>query len=386
MANNTSAIYTKALLPLTLKRLVAAMQGLKFVRNDISGAAAEQHQSITIPLNLAQGEARDFNGETVAQDLNARSKTITLEKHKEYTFTLTDKQMLEIQNNIVLNDAVNMAVNAVAKAPVQDFYNLYKEVYNHSGTNAANEYSVNDIIDAEDKLFEKLVDDATVCALSNRAYTQLNKELKNAGNYNNEIAGNVLTTGQLPTISNSGLFKDQLLTKMKHVAGTAKAKTLSTSGVTAAGASTITVDGVASGDTFVKGDLLSVNDGSDQQFVVTADVTAAATTVEVAVSPSVETEIADGVSLTMIGDHPVNLIYTRDFAIFAMRALTNPTAELGLDGINSLQEVLVDPNTGISMRFEAHRIPKKKSFEWTFDILYAVETIDPVYACRILPA
>lgn len=386
MANNTSAIYTKALLPLTLKRLVAAMEGLKYVRNDISGQAAEKNESIIIPLNLEQGEARDFDGETVAQDLNARSKTISLQKHKEYTFTLTDKEMLEIQNNIVLNDAINMAVNAIAKAPVMDFYNLYKEVYNFSGTASANSYSVNDIILAEDKLFEKLVDDATVCALSNRAYTQLNIEMKNAGAYNNEIAGSVLTSGQLPPISNSGIFKDQLLTKLKHTAGTASAKTLSTSGVTAAGATSIVVDGLAAGDTFVVGDLLEVNDGSGQQFVVTADVTAAGATATVAVSPKVETEIADGVSLTMIGDHPVNLIYTRDFAIFAMRSLSNPTAELGLDGVNSLQEVLVDPNTGISMRFEAHRIPKKKAFEWTFDILYAVETIDPIYACRILTA
>jgi hypothetical protein len=384
MANNTSALYTKALLPLTLKRLRARMEGLKYVRNDVSGAVANQNQSVIIPLNLDAGTARDFNGETVAQDLNAKSKTIVINKHKEYTFTLTDAEMLEIQTNMLLNDAVNKAVDAVAKAPVQDFYNLYKEVYNFSGTNASNAYKVDDIIDAEDKLFDKLVDDVTVCSLSSRAYTQLNKELKNAGNYNNEIAGQVLTSGTLPSISNSSLFKDQLLTRMKHTSGTASVQTISTLGVTAAGSTSIQLDGVSIGDTFVKGDLIAINDGSGQQFVVTADVTATSTDEAVAISPAVTTEIATAVSVTMIGDHNVNLMYTRDFAIFIMRSLSQPTAELGLDGVNSLQEVLVDPVSGVSMRFEAHRLPKKKSFEWTFDILYAVETIDPIYACRIL--
>ena len=386
MANNTSALYTSVLLPLALQRLVERMQGLRYIRNDISAEVLEQNQTIKMELQTENFVARDFTGETVAQDINARSKSITLDKHKEVTFTLTDKEMLEITTSGLLNDVVANAVNAVAKAPVTDFYNLYKEVYAHSGTNAANPFSSDDIFDAEAKMFDNLIEGDKVAALGGKAYTQLSKELKNSGVAADGIASATLQTGELPRISDSFLFRDQLLTNLKHTAGTASAETLSTSGVTAVDATEIVIGGLSGGETFLTGDVFSIDDESGQQFVVTADVTAGGATATVPVSPKVKVEIADATGITYVGNHDVNLMYARDFAIFAMRALSQPTNELGLDGVNSIQNVVVDPNTGISMRFEAYRVPKKKAFEWTFDILYAVETIDPIYACRILPS
>lgn len=387
MANNTSALYTSVLLPLALQRLVERMQGLRYIRNDISSEVLSKNKNIIIELNTDSFTARDFTGETVAQDVNANSKTITLDKHKEVTFTLSDQEMLEISTSGLLNDVISNAINAVAKAPVTDFYNLYKEVYAHSGTNASNPFASDDIFDAESKMFDNLIEGDKVVALGGKAYTQLSKELKNSGVAADGIASSTLQTGELPRISDSFLFRDQLLTNLKHVSGTASNDILFTSDVTAVDATEITVDGASVGTTFLTGDIFTVDDDSEQQFVVTADVTSAGVGATIIpVSPKVKIEIAGATSITYVGNHNVNLMYSRDFAIFAMRALSQPTNELGLDGVNSLQNVIVDPNTGISMRFEAHRIPKKKSFEWTFDILYAVETIDPIYACRILPS
>lgn len=388
MANNTSALYTNVLLPMALKRLVERMEGLKYIRNDVSGEIVSGNKTITVPLPSDNFVARDFNltGETVAQDINTNKVDVVIDQHKEVTFTLTDQEMLEIQNTLLLPDVVENAVKAVAKAPVLDFYNNYKKVWAFVGDNSANPYKSDDIFDAEQAMFDNLVEDQKYVALGGKAYTQLAKEQKNASTVADGIAGNALLTGQVSQISDSLIFRDQLLTPIKHIAGTANLKTLSTSGVTAAGATEIVIDGLASGDTFLEGDLIQVNDGSGQQFTVTADVTSAGTTATVAVSPAVKTEIADAASLTMIGDHNVSLMYSRDFAIFAMRALNQPTNDLGLDGVSSLQEVLVDENSGVSMRFEAHRLPKKKAFEWTFDILYKVQVLDPIYACRILPS
>ncbi len=384
MANNLSALYTTVLFPLALQRLVERLEGLRYIRNDISTEVMRQNETIILELNTDDFVANDFAGTTTPQDVNTNSKPIKIDTHKEVTFKLTDEELVKIQTSGLLTDVVNNAVNAIARAPLTDFYNKYKDVNNFVGDNSANPMKSNDIFDAEQKMFENLVEGQTYAGLTGKAYTQISKELKDAGTTADGIASNVLQTGELPTISDSFIFKDQLLAKLRHVAGTGTAKTLSNSSVVAVGATQITVDGVASGDTFVYGDLIEFADG--QQFSVAEDVTSSGSSVVVKITTPVKVEIADATAINAIGDHDINLMYTRDFAIFAMRALTEPTTLLGLQDVNSIQNVISDPNSGVSMRVEAHRIPREKAFEWTFDILYTVQTIDPVYACRILPS
>lgn len=386
MANNTLNLYTSVLIPLALKRLSAVAGAIQTITKDVSEEQYEANDLIKLQLRNKGFVAKDFVTSAESQDLQSRVKEIRINKHKHVSFEMTDKEMLNIKTNQLLSNAVEDAVGTLGEQVCSDVYNLYKEVYNFSGSNSANKMAVNDIYYGVRKMFANRVNGQLYTALNGMAYTDLATELRLSSNTSDSISDVVTRTGEFNQIAGTNAFRDQLLTPIYHVAGTAKAKTLTTSGVTAAGATSIVVDGLAAGDTFVKGDLIEVNDGSGQQFVVTADVTSTGATATIEVSPEVGAEIADATSLTMIDDHEVNLMYTRDFAIFVMRALNKPSAEVGLLNNGSIQDIVVDPNTGLSLRYEVHRKTDDQKIKWTFDILYAVEVIDPIYACRVLTA
>lgn len=380
MANNTAALYQNVIVPLALERLVARLEGTRYIRRDISPEVYKHKQSLTLELNVNDFEAKDFVTEVEFQDIVAKSKNMLLDKYKHVSFFMTDKDLAEIESSMMLNDAVEAAVDALAKQVTTDFYNLYKAVPYFAGSGTNNAYKTTDIFEAKLVLTNNNVNQPAVAGLTPRAFTDLQIELK-VQNVGGDIGQNVLVNAELPPIAGNRLFQDQLLTNLKHISGTASGDTIAASGAQAVGSNSLVLSGT-DGSTFKEGDLITF-DGYNQQFVVTADANVASGSATVSVYPAVNVEIADTTAATVVGDHDVNLMYTRDFAILAMRALAEETVAVGTNDITK-QFVVVDPKTQMSIRLEIDRDSKKKRNEWTFDILYGVDWISRERCVRIL--
>lgn len=389
MANNIVNLLTSVLIPLALNELRAVAGSIQTITTDISSEEVEKNETLKLQLRNKGFVSKAFNGTAEAQDLISQVKEIVIDKHQHVSFEITDRELVNKNGMLLIQQAIEDAVKALAEKIATDVYNLYKEVYNHVGTGSNNPMKVDDLYDANRKMFNNRVRGQTYTALNALAYADLSKELRLSSNTSDAISEIVTTTGEFRNIAGTNIFRDQLLEPIYHDAGSASAEVdLATSGVTAVDSNTITIAHTnAAGVSYKVGDLIEVNDNSGQQFVVTEDVdNAAAGNLTVKVSPAVKTEIADETSVTVRPSHEVNLTYTRDFAIFVMRSLNKPSEDLGLFNVNSIQDVVVDEVTGIPLRYEAHRIPDNQKLKWTFDILYAVETIDPLYACRVLPS
>ena len=158
-----------------------------------------------------------------------------------------------------------------------------------------------------------------------------------------------------------------------HVAGSASANAGMTLAAQASvGATVLSLAGV-DGATFVKGDVLTVA-GSHQTFVVTADTAGDA----VPVYPAVIDGIAAGTALTVVGDHPVDLAFTKSAFLIAFRNLEVPEDAAG---VNFAQ--MSDPRTGISLRMLRWYEPRTESTQWKFETLCGLKTVSPERALRL---
>lgn len=124
---------------------------------------------------------------------------------------------------------------------------------------------------------------------------------------------------------------------------------------------------------FVKGDVLTIA-GSHQTFVVTADTAGSV----IPVYPSVVDDIAASTAVTVVGDHPVDLAFTKSAFLIAFRNLEVPEDAAG---VNFAQ--MSDPRTGISLRMLRWYEPRTESTQWKFETLCGLKTVSPERALRL---
>lgn len=166
------------------------------------------------------------------------------------------------------------------------------------------------------------------------------------------------------------------------------------------GSTTIHIDGLAGatdtvkdGEVFTVASVFSVNDetkqstGQLQQFVVTADATAASNETDLTVSPAMYTTgalqnidafPADGAAVTFMGTstvaYPQNLVFHRDAFQFATADLEMP------DGVDFKGREVMD---GISMRIVRAYDINNDNFPCRLDVLYGYVATYPELAARV---
>lgn len=166
------------------------------------------------------------------------------------------------------------------------------------------------------------------------------------------------------------------------------------------GSTTIHIDGLAGatdtvkdGEVFTVGSVFAVNaetkqsTGQLQQFVVTADATAASNEVDLTVSPAMYTTGAlqnidafpqDGATVTFIGtsatSYPQNLTFHRDAFTFATADLQMP------DGVDFKAREVMD---GVSMRIVRAYDINNDNFPCRIDVLNGFVATYPELACRV---
>lgn len=180
------------------------------------------------------------------------------------------------------------------------------------------------------------------------------------------------------------------------------------SGVTVSGASqtgaSLTVGGVAASDTFKKGTVITlagcnevhpetkVDTGRLQQFVITADVTSAGTTVAIAISPSIITSGAtqtvsasptNGGAVTLVSTPTASTTYGHSLTYYK-QAFAIAFADLVMPkGVDMAAREVMD---GISLRLVRQYQGTSDLFLTRLDVLYGYKSIRPTLACRVASA
>lgn len=183
--------------------------------------------------------------------------------------------------------------------------------------------------------------------------------------------------------------------------GTRSGTILVNGAVSTQGSTTIAIDGLAGAtDTVKEGEVFTVasvnvvnaetkqSTGQLQQFVVTADATAAANAVSLSVSPAMYTTgaqqnidafPADNAAVTFVGSsatsYPQNLAFHRDAFTFASADLEMP------NGVDFAAREVQD---GISMRIVRAYDINNDNFPCRMDVLFGYVATYPELACRVI--
>lgn len=378
MANSLTNIYDKILAAgLSTLREAAVMPRL--VTPDYESAAAQKGATVDIPVPVAQAASDVTASNTLvsAQDHSPGLVQLQLNRWRKSDFYLTDKEMAEVDRN---RHFVPMQTSEAARALANDvdgnIHAEYKKVSGYEATNAIPFSTVATITNARKVLNQQLAPmsrrnvvidpTAEAQALQLAAY----RDISQAGDRAVPIEGEI---GRKFGFDH---FMSQNV--VTHTAGTLASGVVAST--KAAGASAIDLkvgSSAGGGTTLVYGDIFTIA-GQTQTYVVRTSATvtfaSALTAQSVSISPALAAAATANAKITRKATHVVNLAFHPGWCAFASRPLMSATNQ-------TIQRMMTDPVSGISMRLEISR--QNKRDVWEFDILYGAKNIRPEYATRI---
>lgn len=129
----------------------------KLVHRDFENMVASRGDTINT-RKPAEFHTHDFSDEVTVQDSSATNVQVVLNKHKEVTFLLRDKDLsLSIKDpNAMMNEFISPAMYAIADQIDQDLLALYVDVSTYAGT-AGTDMTADVIVDAGKKLNDQKV-------------------------------------------------------------------------------------------------------------------------------------------------------------------------------------------------------------------------------------
>lgn len=352
-----------------------------------SGAKIGDSLKIRLPTQYTVTDGATLN----IQDSEQQSVTLQVNNRKHVGMSFTDEELtLDIDRFSELHIEPAMAVLA-AKVESDVLSNVYKDVYNQVD-NVGSAATLKLAGTVRKKLVDNLTPmDRTVTMCMN---TQDNLDLVDAGKAlfsPSQAISKQYLDGYIGRQGGFEYFENTLMPR--HTTGS-DASGYQTNDATAQTGSTLTID-TGSG-TFLKGDIITiagvnrvhpetkVDTGVLQQFVVTADTGASATSLSI--SPAITTTggkqnvsagAADDSAITKVGSasaaHDISLGFHRDAFAFA-------TADLELPrGVHNAAREVYD---GISLRFVEDFDIVNSAQRARIDVLYGYKTIRPQLACR----
>lgn len=371
MANNIEA-YVPKILAMGILALRKATVLPRLVNADYSQAAAEKGSTITIsiPSAIAVQDVTPAATPPSTADIVPTSATIVLDKWKEAPFHLSDKELLEAENDIVPG-AVSAAVAALIEQVNADILANYKKFYGASGTAGTTPFAS----DATAATAARRILNVQLAPIANRRIVldplAEEKALGLAAFADAVRSGDpaVIMEGQIGRKLGFDWYMDQQVPI--HTAGTGTGYLVNNAAGYAAGSKTIAVD-TGSG-TLIVGDIITFA-GHTQQYVVTTALSGGSVSFE----PGLAVAVADNVAITKVATHTANLAFHRDAIGFAARPLISAAgASLG-----AITQSAIDPVTGLPLRLEVTR--EHKRVRWSFDMLYGTDVVRRELGARIL--
>lgn len=366
----------------------------RLVNADYSNDAAQKGSIVQVPVPSAIA-AQDVVPGPYSQstaDMQLDTVPIVLNQWKEAPFQISEKEMMEISDGAV-SMQVQEAAKAIANAVDRSLLALSTKLYLYAGTAGTTPF-------------------ASDLSAFKAARTLLNK--KNAPLtdrrvlLNSDAEGNAVVLDAFAQALNSGStetiregligrkfgfdwYLDQNLDLQSFTAGTFANTTKTTAApvaTTTADASspalhnprtvyTVAVDSAGNATTAKAGDVFTVA-GDSTTYVVTADVTSAASgtasaqvaTISFYPAPAVSWTV--GSVLTFKASRATNLIFHRDAFALAVRPLSTGS---GVASNGTQKMTMVDPITGIPLRLSVREEYMRE--RWSIDCLWGVAAVRP---------
>ena len=333
------------------------------------------------------------------QDIAETSETLTVASQKGVDLNFTSEE-LTMDFDDFTDRIIEPAMSVLAANIEADVMNVYKDVYNEV-SDVGSSIDLADVLEGEKKLTDNLTPSSKRCLNLN---TQDNKDLVNdlKGLFNPQAK--ISENYKEGMVANEFVgYEDVYRNTMWpiHTTGTDDGTgDYLVDGAGQTGAS-LTVDTGAG--TFKQGDIIEVvgvnrvhpetkqDTGILQQFVVTADVGASATSIpispsitvtggrqNVSASPANNAQVfkRESDSSTAIGnaaDYRISLGFHHNAFVFASADLVMP------DGVDWSAREVYD---GISMRIVRQFDINNDKFPCRLDVLYGYKTVRPQLACR----
>lgn len=285
------------------------------------------------------------------------------------------------------------AMSVLAANIEDDAIDMYKDVYNQAN-NLGSSATYAKMVEVDRKLFENLTPmDNRSMNLDGQTHADLLDAFKALFHEGREISKQY-KEAFIGRAAGFDFYRNTLLPL--HTTGdeNGDSSTITINGADQTGASVTVANG--SSKTLKEGDIITLagsnrvhpetkeSTGTLQQFVVTEDVSAGGTTVNI--SPSIVTSGAtqnvsasptDSGAVTKVGGasatYPVSMGYHRDAFTFATADLVMP------QGVDFASRQVMD---GISMRIVRQYDINNDAFPCRIDVLYGYKTIRPELACR----
>lgn len=333
------------------------------------------------------------NGITMGvQDVAETSVTLQMATVKGVDLNFTSQELL-LSIDDFAERIIDPAMSVLAANVEADALNMYKEVYNlYDGDAAA--FGFGSVSGARQVLTDNLANPSQRTVTLNTSHTTKYLNDTKGLFHSAEQISEQYREGKIGMASGFEFYENTLL--VPHTTGTAAKTTLYvTNGATQSGSSIIVSTGVA---TFLIGDVITfagvfrvhpetkVSTGVLQQFVITANSGASATTL--AISPAVvatgarqnvSNTIATGSAVVKVGAGASETLVQS--LAFHKNAFTFVTADLPLpNGRDWAKRATVD---GLTVSLIRDFTVSDRSFPCRLDILYGYKAIRPQLACRI---
>jgi hypothetical protein len=373
---SNSYVTCKTIAERALPHLIEKIQMLGLVQNGAYNEAVSHKTGDTIQIRKPQrGSVVDGSGDISGsiQDIKDETVELTLNHQDTYPVAMTSKeQALNIDD--MERQVIVPAVTKLAEKINERLLGLYVDVPFYYGASGTTPDALSDIAQS-------------------RKVLQNNNAPRNdrAFVFDPDAEAEFLELDSLVEVDKSGTtsaLRDAVIGRVydvmmvsdtmvpTHTAGTFCAVAApKTDGSTAAGATTITMDGGSGAETILKGDIFTI---AGTQYVATANATASSGEVDVPVYPAVPAIIANDTAVVFpdktAGGHVANLMFQKDaFAI----AFANLPAQPGAD-------TAVISYNGFSIRVTSDYDINNDKAIYRFDVLYGLTTTYPELCVRVL--
>jgi len=323
--------------------------------------------------------------------------TLTLATQAHVSFEWSTKQMTDTIDRIS-ERYIKPAMSALANTIDVDLYDLHHNIYNQVGTPGTAPAGYDIFADARRRLNEEAIplDNRFVC-LNPKGEAETMKGLK--GLFNEKMINDIVAKGALGSLAGFDTYMAQNV--QTHTTGRfTSGSTPLVDGASQTGDTLLSKgwdSGAATlkqGDVFTVGGVYAVNPKTGastaelRQFVVTADITATGTAIDIPISPSiiisgayqtVTASPAGDAVITMVGTestaYPINIAFHKEAFTLAVRPLEIPS---------SCVWGARESYNGLSVRaIKAYDVDEDKEV-LRFDILYGCLCQRPEIATRII--
>lgn len=375
IARGLPALREAAVLP----RLVRDYTGLV-------GSDAQKGNVLTIPKSASQAVTDVTPGPTDPSNVDhtVDSVTLTIDQHRKTFFHLTDQEATQVMQGDYVPLQMSEAFRSLANDVNDKIQALSVDFYSISGTAGTTPFgsNANDLIAARKLLKTQLAPRGDYTAVIDHDAEENLLQLAQLTDADRRGSADSIMSGEVGRVLGTRVFADHAVDTFDPGTlsdGTDGAALVNNASV-AIGDTSVPMDETSLTGTIKKGAIFTVA-GDTQQYVVTADATAATNAVTVSFAPAAKVAWADNAAVTFFGgasgltDWVDNVVFHPD----AMGiAFARPASLLG---DQSNQFTVTDPVTGIPIRV----IAKEQHYQTTFylDILFGTDTIRREYGTRI---